>query len=552
MLRRISIENYALIDSLEIEFHEGLNTITGETGAGKSLLLGALSFVMGGRTDASIVRNANKPCVTEAEFSAVEMGLEPLFAENDMDYDDSIVIRRVITSGGKTRSYVNELPATTAFLKTLGERLIDIHSQHQSLLLGSSGFQTETIDSIAGHQEILNDYSNAYKRLKDAKKQLDTLRQTAEENKREEDYLRYQYSELTEAALIEGELEELEVLLNELTHASEIKAALLEVEKMMSDDESGVLRNVKTAEHTLSKLGEVFPAGLEMAARMRGVYVELGDLTSEIASEGERVDIDPTKLEKTEARLDRLYSLQQKHKASGIEELISIRDSIGEKLAVVENSDAEIAKLSKEVAALEKEAMEKARRISTNRKSAVPKVEKHICETTAGLGMPDVKFIVNIASGTELTPNGIDTIEFLFSANKNIQPRPAGQIASGGEISRLMLALKSLIARHGDTATIFFDEIDTGISGEIADKTGQIIRKLSEDIQVLNITHLPQIASKGEHHYFVYKENSAGATNTRIKELTHGERVEEIAKMLSGSHVTQSATDQAKALLSNG
>lgn len=549
MLRKINIENYALIDSLEIGFREGLNIITGETGAGKSLLLGALSAVLGEKTDTGVMRDPGKPCVIEAEFDVKGLGLEAFFEGADLDYEDTAVIRRVISPNGKTRGFVNELPVNVTTLRELGGKLIDIHSQHQTMLLSNPKFQTDLVDSVAGHGGLLEEYLSGYEALKAGRKRLEKMKADADDARKEEDYFRFQLAELTNAALTEGETEELETLLNELTHASEIKETMLGSEALLSSDDTGALVALKSIEQYLNRIGGVFHKAEELAVRVRSAALELSDISAEMASEGERIDANPSLLEKTESRLNTLYSLLQKHRTTDISGLIALRDDMAEKLSAVENSDAEIEKLEKEVSRIAKETCEMAGRISKNRKAAIPGIEKYVRETTSRLGMPDVKFVIEASPLDELTASGVDKIGFLFSANKNMAPKPVERIASGGEMSRLMLALKSLMARHRQMPTIIFDEIDTGISGEVADKMGQIIQSLSDNLQVINITHLPQVASKGDNHYFVYKESSAGTTDTRIRRLSDEERVIEIAKMLSGTEVTPAAMEQAATLL---
>lgn len=549
MLRKVIIENYALIDSLEIDFSEGLNIITGETGAGKSLLLGALSVILGGRTDAGILRDKEKPCVIETEFGIAGFGLEETFSGIDLDYADTTTLRRVISPSGKSRAYINELPVTVQTLKEIGSRLIDIHSQHQTLLLSNNRFQIDLVDSVAAHGALMDEYVAAYETMKQTARQLQQLREETDNSRKDEDYLRFQYQQLEEARLSEGEQQELESLQNELAHAGEIKETMLASESLLNEDENGVLPRLKAIVQQLNRTENVFPKSAELAGRIRSTLEELKDVSGEISSEGERVETDPTRLESVETRLDMLYSLQQKHRVSSVEELIALRDEIAEKLSGIENFDTEIQRLTTQVAALKKQALEIACKISSGRKSAIPNVEKYVRNTAASLGMPNVQFTVELTPVEELLPNGTDKVRFLFTANRNMPLQPVEQIASGGEMSRLMLCLKSLVAQHKKLPAIIFDEIDTGISGEIADKMGQIIHALASHLQVINITHLPQVASKGQNHYFVYKEDTATATNTRIRKLNDKERVMEIAKMLSGSNVTDAAVAQAQALL---
>jgi len=549
MIRRLTIENYALIDSLDITFGEGLNMITGETGAGKSLLLGALSMILGGKAEANVLRNKEKACIVEAEFGIAGFGLENLFAGCDVDYADSTVIRRVINPAGKSRIFINDLPVTLAVLKEIGSHLVDIHSQHQSLLLSNPKFQIDLVDSVGGDVVLARRYVDTYDRWRRSLKEWETVRKSAEESHRDEDYLRFQLQQIQEARLQNGEQAELEALLNELTHATEIKEALFSSEGLLSEEENGVLPRLKTAVGQLSRIVPVFPKGGELEGRVRIVLEELKDIGAELASEGERVDIDPGKLEQTENRLDLIYSLQQKHKVSTVEELIELREQMAVKLSGIEHADEEIERLQKQTERLHEEALELAGRLGKVRKKTVPVIEKAVCEMSMQLGMPHVRFQVDVTKTEVLTSSGNDRIAFLFSANKNMPPQPVEKIASGGETSRLMLALKSLIAKHKQLPAIIFDEIDTGVSGDIADRMGQIIYELSHYLQVINITHLPQVASKGGSHYKVYKEDTPSATNTRIRLLTPEQRVEEIAQMLSGAEITDAARKQAKTLL---
>lgn len=549
MIHRLTIENYALIDSLDIEFSRGLNIITGETGAGKSLLLGALSIILGGKTDANILRNKEKPCVIEAEFDVTGFGLEPLYQGLDLDYEDKTTIRRVIHPAGKSRVFINDLPVTVSTLKEVGGRLVDIHSQHQTLLLSNPKFQIDLVDSVAGDTPLLQRYTETYERWKKSLRELEQLKESVGNSRRDEDYLRFQWRQLDEANLKEGEQNELETLQNELSHASEIKEAMLLAEGVLGEDENGVLARLKTTINQLSRISSVFPKSDELAERLRAAFEELKDIDSELASEGERVEVDPEKLEATEARLDLFYTLRQKHKISTIEELIELRDEMSIKLSGIEHADEEIERLEKQTERLHKEAFDLAGRISKARQKATPAIERQVCGMCSQLGMPHVQFRVSITPAENLSATGIDLISFLFTANKSTPLQPVEKIASGGEMSRVMLSLKSLAAKHKQLPAIIFDEIDTGVSGEIADRMGQIIHELSGHLQVINITHLPQVASKGENHYLVYKEDLKDVTNTNIRRLTPEERVREIAKMLSGTQITEAAIRQAKTLL---
>ncbi|MDR0954877.1 MAG: DNA repair protein RecN [Rikenellaceae bacterium] len=549
MLRRLTVENYALIDSLDITFSEGLNTITGETGAGKSLLLGALSLLLGAKAEEGVLRDKARPCVVEGEFGTADLGLEPLFETLDLEYADPTILRRVVSPAGKSRAFVNDLPVTLAQLREVGDRLVDIHSQRQTQLLSSPEFQIALVDSVAENLALSGRYGETYNRWRKSLRELEQLRRSAEAIRRDEDYLRFQWQELDEARLRSDEQEEQETLLNELTHAVEIKEALFACDNLLSDDENGILTHLKAISSELLRVAAVFPKSGAWEERVRGVREELKDIGSELSAEGERVEVDPQRLEATENRLDRLYSLQQKHKVADVPALIALRDEMAVRLDGIQHADQEIDRLRQQAERLGEEASALALRLTETRQKAAPVIEKQVIDICSRLGMPNVRFQVEITPAEELSPKGGDRIVFRFTANKNSAPQPVEKIASGGETSRLMLALKSLTARHKQLPTIIFDEIDTGVSGEIADRMGQILFDLSTHLQVINITHLPQVASKGTTHFRVYKEDTPTATNTRIRRLRPQERIEEIAKMLSGSHITEAAIRQAKSLL---
>lgn len=549
MLCRLSVENYALIDRLDIEFAAGLNIITGETGAGKSILLGALGLILGNRTDASAIKAADRNCVVEGEFDIRGYGLEPLFGSLDIDYDERTLVRRVITPAGKSRAYVNDLPVQLSALREIGSRLIDIHSQHQTLLLGDNRFQTGILDGAASHGALLARYGEAFGELSAARRELSELERKAGESERDREYVAFQFAELQEARLRAGEQQELESLYGELSHASEIKDTLLFASQELDGADDSLLARLKVLETSLGRLGDVYPRANEFFTRLHSSLLDLKDMASEIASEGDRLEADPGRLESTGARLDRLYALQQKHRVSSEEELLSLREEYGARLAGIEGYAQAISELKEKIGALQTRAAALARQITDGRLKAAPSISEQAERMLSELGMPAAQLKIDIAPSEELQADGADSIRFLFTANRNMAPQPIEKVASGGEMSRLMLSLKALMARHGKLPTIIFDEIDTGVSGQIADRMGGIIARLAETMQVINITHLPQVASKGDHHFFVYKEDTGQATATRIRLLTHNQRVAEIAKMLSGSDVTEAALQQARLLL---
>lgn len=549
MLQRLSVENYALIDKLDIGFAPGLNIITGETGAGKSILLGALSLVLGGRGDVTAIRDDSRNCVVEAEFDVEGYGLEGLFGSLDVDYEPTTVIRRIITPAGKSRAYVNDIPVPLASLKEIGGRLIDIHSQHQTLLLGDSRFQIRTVDSVAAHDALLEQYRDIYGRMRTAERELFDLDRKADESRKDFEYIAFQLGQLHEAKLARGEQEELEQKLNELTHASEIRDTLLfGAEALNGDDENSVLLKLKNLELAVGRLHAFYPAAEAYTIRLRSALLELKDLSAEFASEGERIESDDRQLERTRERLDMLYSLQQKHKVASVEELIALREEYEEKLRHIEGYDEAIRQLNEQIAALRTQAQDLAARLTAGRRKALPRIEKYIGETLAKLGIPAARLAVELTA-TDLSADGADAVRFLFTANRNMPLLPIEKVASGGEMSRLMLGLKSLVASHGKLPTVIFDEIDAGVSGSIADRMGEIMVALADNLQVIDITHLPQVASKGDTHFFVYKNDDASGTSTLIRRLAPEERVDEIAKMLSGADVTSAAREQARLLL---
>ena len=548
MLRRLTVENYALIEKLDLEPGPSLNIITGETGAGKSILLGALGLVLGNRADTMALRDNTVNCVIEGTFNIEGYGLEPLFEEYDLDYEPLTVIRRVITPAGKSRTYVNDLPVQLSTLKDLSERLIDIHSQQQTRMLSDERFRTRIVDSLAGNSLLIEKYSSLFKELMAVEHEISRLQEEAEKNRRDEDYIRIQFEELASVKLRPGELDELESEQKKLANAGEILAGLAESENSLDDENGGVLSRLKDMEVTFRRMESVYPRSSELRERINSAYVELKDIYSEVSSEAGRMEVNPEKLAATDDRLATIYDLFKKHHVSTVGELIELEKQFGARLDIITGSDETISALRDKAANLNALAVAAAEKISASRRKSAGILDKKIEGILAKLGMPSNRFITDISPARELTSTGADEIAFLFSAN-NTSPQPLERIASGGETSRAMLALKSVIAENTMLPTIIFDEIDTGVSGRIADATGEIIAGLADNMQVINITHLPQVASKGDTHFIVYKEENNGVTKTHIRKLSTEERINEIAKMLSGSRVTDAALQQARSLL---
>ena len=545
MLRRLSVENYALIEKLELELDPHLNIITGETGAGKSILLGALGLLLGARSDSAAIKDATRNCRVEGLFDLSGRDLRPFFEQNELDYEEQCTLTRIITPAGKSRAFVNDVPVQLAQLRELGTQLIDIHSQHQNLILSSEEFRTSALDTVAGNAALLTEYGAAYARQAELRRRLAALESAAAEGRRDEEWLRFQAGELTAANLREGEQAELEEQLAVLEHADQIGETLTTLRNRFDDDETGVLAQLKNTESELNRLRDRHPQAGAYADRLRSVMEELKDIDASAAAESERIDADPERLQMLSTRLDTLYTLAQKHHAASAEELIAIRDGYLERLAAIDHGDEQIAACREELARATEQATKLAERLHKAREKAAPAFGKEICTTLERLGMPDTAFRVALEPTQELTRTGSDTVTYLFSANHAMTPQAVERIASGGELSRVMLALKAMLARSMQLPTIIFDEIDTGVSGRIADAMGEIIASLADSMQVVDITHLPQVASKGEAHFVVYKRDG----RTSITRLTAEERTTEIAKMLSGSRITDAALSQARILL---
>lgn len=545
MLRRLSVENYALIDALELELDPHLNIITGETGAGKSILLGALSLLLGAKNEGSAaIKEMTRNCRVEGTFDLTGLDLEPFFEENDLDYAPETTLTRLITPAGKSRAFINDLPVQLTVMRALGSRLVDIHSQHQNLILSSADFRTEALDTVAGSAALRERYGAAYRRVQQQRRALAELREAAAAGRRDEEWLRFQCEELDAAKLRLGEQVEVEAELAVLENADRIGEVFTTLRNAFDQEETGVLSQLKVGEQELRHIREHYAPAAEYAERLRSVLEELKDINRSIAADSERIDADPERLQKLTARLDMLIALQQKHRVADEEALIALRDRCRASLAAITHSDEQLAAAEEALREAETEAATLADELHAQREAAAPTFAAAILQTLERLGMGETTFVVAVQPCT-LGPLGGDEVQFLFSANRNIAPQAIERIASGGELSRVMLALKALLAERMQLPTILFDEIDTGVSGRIADAMGEIIARLSSRMQVVDITHLPQVASKGDTHFVVYKAES----RTHLRRLNAEERTVEIAKMLSGASVTEAALAQARILL---
>ncbi len=551
MLQRLSISNYALIDNLEISFDKGLNILTGETGAGKSIILGALSLILGQRAESRYFFNQQKKCVIEGSFKIEGFHLKSFLEDNDLDYEVETVLRREISADGKSRAFVNDTPVNLNSLKSLGEKLIDIHSQHATLEINDPEFQLLIVDSVAKHDDLLNDYRTKFKAYKKSTSRLQQLIEESDKAKADLDYFQFQFDELEKATLSGDEQELLEQELYALNNAGEIKRNLLGAYYLMNEGETSALIQLREAAHQLSALEKFNPEITELHQRLNSTIIELKDIAAEIDTLEQRTHTNEARVEEINTRLSLIYNLQKKHRVNTTADLLQIQDDLSGKIQQAVFGDEVIEKLEKQLATDKKELEELAAKLSANRIRIIPQIEKQVLETLAEMGMANSALKIDTSNTTELTKDGTDHVRFLFSANKGHALAEMSKVASGGELSRLMLSIKSLVAQNTALPTIIFDEIDTGVSGEVANKVGQIMEKLADNLQVITITHLPQIASKGQSHYFVYKDDEGAATNTRIKQLNQQERVLEIAKMLSGDKPGESALQNARELLAS-
>ena len=574
MIQSLHIEHYALIDQLDISWHSGFSVITGETGADKSIILGAIGLLLGERADFGNVKieklknvstlgenvknqkvnNEKTKCVIEAEFDLSDKLIdEEFFAQHDLDFDGvHCIIRRELTAEGKSRAFINDTPVNLSLLKEIGSQLIDIHSQHQNLLLGKEDFQLNILDILAQDTNEVKEYYECYSHFLSVRQQLQELKEQAQESHDKEDYLRFQANQLAEAALREDEQEELEAEQEMLSHAEEIKKSLFMAQQCLAaEEDTNTLERVKQGIAALQSAGKVYGKADELTHRLESCYIELKDIADEIEQKADEVEYDPQRLELVEERLDTLYSLQKKHHVDSVAELMALQKELEQQLALIDHSEEHIAELEHELYVSKEAVVAQAEKLTERRMTAKKALEEDIVSRLVTLGMPNVRFEANLTQAAEPGWHGLDKVEFLFSANKNVPTQPLSQIASGGEIARVMLSLKALIASAAKLPTIIFDEIDTGVSGKIAEQMALMMQGMSQQgCQVVSITHLPQIAAKGEHHYKVFKEEGIFATSTHITELSKTERIEEVAHMLSGSTLTQAALDNAKELLS--
>lgn len=553
MLTHLYIRNFTLIDELDIDFNAGFSVITGETGAGKSIILGAIGLLLGQRADMKSIKQGADKCVVEAHFDLSSYKeTEAFFADNEIDADqDDTIVRRELTATGKSRAFINDCPVALSTLKELGDSLIDVHSQHQNLLLAKHDFQLNVVDIIAADQEELSIYQTSFDNYRDAQRRLDELSQQIAANRQNADFMLFQHEELSNARLTEGEQEELEARSDTMTHAEDIKKALYEASNTLTEDMTGIVSQTRRAAQAIHSIENVYPDAKELAERLDSAYIELKDLAEEVDGRLENVDFDPSELEETNNRLDLLYDLQKKYRVESEKDLMRIRDDLAQKLATIESGDEQMAMLQEEANRLLNECRHNAQKLTKKRQQAAKVIEEEMRKRLSLLAMPNVRFVVAV-EGNELTRTGYDRISFLFSANTSSPLQPVSQVASGGEIARVMLSLKAMISGAVRLPTIIFDEIDTGVSGKIAEQMAHIMAEMGrEGRQVISITHLPQIAALGTTHYRVYKEDTASGTTSHMQILTPEERINEVAQMLSGSDITPAAIENAKQLLKN-
>lgn len=550
MLQQLYIHNFTLIDKLDIHFSSGFSVITGETGAGKSIILGAIGLLLGNRADARLVKAGTDKCIVEAHFDISRYDMQQFFIDNDIDYEpDDCIMRRELRANGKSRAFINDTPVSLTTARELGEQLVDIHSQHQNLLLQKDDFQLSVVDIIANNSKEQQQYRTTYREYSDTKAALKKLEEQIAANRANEDFLRYQAKELADANLVAGELTELEQEVETLSHTEDIKTALYSADEALSNDNVGIISSCKSAISRLSTITEVYPPVRELADRLDSAYIELKDIAHDISSLADNVDYDPQRLEVASSRLDALYSLQQKHHVETIEELIALRDNILHQLSHIDNADEELDALKAKVNELLAICTTKAKALTATRQKAAKKIEQQITDRLIALGMPNTRFEVRIEE-KPLSNDGADKPAFYFSANKNTPLQPVAQVASGGEIARVMLSLKAMISGAVKLPTIIFDEIDTGVSGRVAEMMAQIMKEMGDsNRQVISITHLPQIAALGSNHYKVEKTDTADGTTSTMRQLTPEERITELAQMLSGSNITDAAIQNARSLL---
>lgn len=550
MLRNLHIQNYALIEALDLDFMEGFSVITGETGAGKSILLGAIGLLTGQRAETAAIRRGATKCVVEGTFDVSGYALQTLFEENDIEYDAECIVRREIAATGKSRAFINDTPVPLTILKQLGERLIDIHSQHQNLLLNTEGFQLHVLDTLSDDKSIRQKYTEAYRHYRDTAARLEALRTQLTGDQGDEEYIRFQLSQFDEWRLQEGEQEELEQELELLTHAEDIKESLYRIDTVLSGDEGGQTSALRSVVSQLRSLSSIYPGAEEWHERMESLYIELKDIAEEVSDASESISFDPERQAWVEQRLDTIYTAQQKHRVGSVAELLEIAQRFRDTLLRIEESEERIAAMEQETAAALEALQQAAERLTAQRRAVGTTFEKEIAARLMELGMPNTRFAVDITPRRQPDSTGADSVAFLFSANKNGALQNIADVASGGEISRIMLSLKSIIATATAMPTLIFDEIDTGVSGAIAARMADIMEDIARHgRQVISITHLPQIAAKGTAHYKVYKEDTDDATVSHIRMLTTDERIGELAQMMSSGTLTEAAINNAREML---
>ena len=550
MLKHLYIKNFTLIDQLDIAFHSGFSVITGETGAGKSIILGAIGLLLGNRADSKQIKQGEKKCTIEAHFDLSHYGFKSFFEDNDIDFEpEDTIIRRELTASGKSRAFINDTPVSLQMMRILGEQLIDIHSQHQNLLLQKDDFQLNVVDIIAQDSAVLSAYHSSYQHYKESLQRLSDLKEHIVKAQENEEFMRFQFNELESAGLVEGRQQELEQESETLSHSEDIKTAYYEADHLLNDDDNGIIYKLGESLDCLSNIENVYSKAKDVVQRLSSVHIELKDIASEVGSEVENIEFDPSRLDSINQQLDQLNTLEQKYHVSTEKELIEIRDNIAEQLQSIDNSDEELESLTKKVDEELKLCTEKAAKLTELRLKAGKIVEKEMSQRLIPLGIPNVRFKVDITS-KPLSMDGADKVQFLFSANTSTAMEPVAQVASGGEIARVMLSLKAMISGTVKLPTIIFDEIDTGVSGKIAQKMALIMQEMgNNNRQVISITHLPQIAALGSSHYKVEKEETAEGTRSHMRELNQEERVSEIAQMLSGADISDAALQNARELL---
>jgi DNA repair protein RecN (Recombination protein N) len=550
MLKHLYIKNFTLIDELDIEFRQGFSVITGETGAGKSIILGAIALLLGQRADSKAIKQGADKCVIEAHFDLTRYDMDAFFAENDIENDpEDCIVRRELLASGKSRAFINDTPVQLSMLKELGERLVDVHSQHQNLLLNKQDFQLGVVDIFSDDEKELAQYQQSFRQYQQVKQSLDDLKESIERNRQNADFLRFQCDELTQANLVEGEQEELEQRSDTMSHSEDIKRALYEADNALGAEQTGVVSALRSTLYELRKIGDVYPVAAELVERVDSCYIELKDIAQEVSSHLERIDFDPMEMDAVTNRLDKLYDLEKKYHVETVEELIAKRAELSEQLDNIENSDEALSALQQQLQQLHKQACQEADALTSLRAKAAKRIESEMQQKLVPLGMPHVRFSVEI-SPEPLGLSGQDKIAFMFSANTSTPLQPISQVASGGEIARVMLSLKAMISGAVKLPTIIFDEIDTGVSGKMAEKMAEMMQEMGDHgRQVISITHLPQIAALGTTHYKVEKQETAQGTVSSMKQLNETERIHEIAQMLSGSDVSEAAIANAKQLL---